>query len=220
MSKTRLIIGSAILLVLSLGCSSQSAKQSGDTASGEQITSSTPPESIQTAEQEKPVIPNADIAAPDAIVKAFLDALRSGDAVVAEGLMTDTARSETAKHDLAVQPPGTPEARYQIGKIEFVSEKKDGAHVSSLWTEQNGQGAVTSYEVVWVLRKQPDGWRIAGMATQLVPDQQPVFLNFEDPADMLAKWEAADAELARREETAAAQQAQRPAESSTDRIPR
>ena len=43
-----------------------------------------------------------------------------------------------------------------------------------------------SYEIVWALRQQTDGWRIAGMATQVTPAEAPIFLNFEDPDEMLA----------------------------------
>ncbi len=35
--------------------------------------------------------------------------------------------------------------------------------------------------VVWMLKKQGEGRRIAGMATRMFPDMPPVVLNFEDP---------------------------------------
>lgn len=79
--------------------------------------------------------------------------------------------------------------------------------MSSVWTETYPDGAIT-YEIVWVLRRQAEGWRIAGMALELLPGQPPQFLNFEDPQDMMQKHEAA---LAAQEQAAAAETAQAPA---------
>jgi hypothetical protein len=41
-----------------------------------------------------------------------------------------------------------------------------------------------------VLRKQPEGWRIVGMAAQLDEDL-PYFLNFEHPEDLYRKMQEA-----------------------------
>src|SRR4029453_15166844 len=61
---------------------------------------------------------------------------------------------------------------------------------TSVWTETYPDGTI-KYDVVWVLRRQAEGWRIAGMAIELVPGQPPAFLNFEDAADMAKKYEEA-----------------------------
>ena len=134
----------------------------------------------------------ASTAQPAEVITEFLTALRTGDKEVAEKLLTKTAREETAKHDLTVQPPGSPDIAFEIGVTELVGEPAEEAHVQSTWREPNSEGTQVDFEIIWVLRKQTEGWRIAGMATQLVPDQDPIFLNFEDPGDMLAKWAEAD----------------------------
>ncbi len=136
-------------------------------------------------------------ATPQQVVATFLESLRGGDEMVAAALLTDKAREETAKKDLAVQPPGTPAAKYQVGEAEYVTPNKDGAHVPSVWTESDDQGNSESYEIIWVLRHQQNGWRIAGMATQIVENTAPLFLNFEDPEDMLQKWQQASEEMSR-----------------------
>lgn len=133
---------------------------------------------------------------PDAVVANFLTALRDGDDSMAESLLTKKALDETSKRQLQVQPPGTPSARFQIGKVSYVTANKRGAHVTSVWSEQGTTGSELSYEIVWALRQQQDGWKIAGMATQVTQNGPPVFLNFEDPDDMLDKWREAERALA------------------------
>ncbi len=147
---------------------------------------------------------------PDQAVAAFLKALRDGDNRVAEAMLTPKAREETAKRKLAVQPPGSPSASFEIGKIEYLNADKNGAHVNCVWNERDNKSAPTSYEIVWALRRLPDGWHIAGMATQVAPTEPPVFLNFEDPDDMLEKWRAAEERLARQEEQGQVRQATKP----------
>jgi hypothetical protein len=146
---------------------------------------------------------------PDAVVTTFLEALRDGDESLAESLLTKKAREETAKHDLAVRPPGTPSATFQIGKVHYVTADRKGAHVNSTWSEKDDAGKPTSYEVVWALRSLQEGWRIAGMATQVTDADPPVFLNFEDPDDMLRKLRDAETRLANQQDRGV-RQANRP----------
>ena len=76
-----------------------------------------------------------------------------------------------------------PNATYQVRPGEILGDQ-NGAHVKSVWTERFDDGDET-YEIVWALRRQQDGWRLAGMAMELIPGQPMQYLNFEDPADML-----------------------------------
>jgi hypothetical protein len=137
---------------------------------------------------------------PDDVVRRLLEALRAGDETTAANLLTAKARQETAKHNLVVQPPGSAQATYQVGRVEFFDDQKTGAYVSSIWNEPNGQGT-QSFEVVWVLRCEKGPiWRVAGMATEAIAGGPPVLFNFEDPEDMLRKWQQAHADLAARDE--------------------
>jgi hypothetical protein len=123
-------------------------------------------------------------AGPDVVVDTFLNATKKGDEATATALLTTKAREETTKEGLVLDPPGTPTMKYKIAKVDYIDEKKDGAYVNSIWTDTDGSKE-DSMEIVWVLRKQLDGWRIAGMAAQLTSEEPPVFLNFEDPVDVL-----------------------------------
>ncbi|MFV1965089.1 MAG: hypothetical protein ACC628_06670 [Pirellulaceae bacterium] len=158
----------------------------------------------EAVDQESAPPPGATIAAPqptsvltpDVVVANFLAALRDGDDTTAESLLTTKVLEETSKRNLTVQPPGTPSANFQIGKVSYVTADKRGAHVSSVWSEKDRTGGAMTYEIVWALRHQQDGWKIAGMATQVTDDGPPVFLNFEDPDDMFRKWRDAERALA------------------------
>ena len=62
-----------------------------------------------------------------------------------------------------------------------------GRHVSSEWTDFDAQKQPRTDKFIWVLRKEPIGWRIAGLITKVIADQPPLVLDFEDAADMVRK---------------------------------
>ena len=187
----------AFLAVLPmLGCGGSQTTQSAAVAEADSASPAASATDVTPSSPAEPVVqlPSPD-ASPGDVVTTFLQALKGGDEVTAEYLLTTTAREETAKHELAVQPPGAPNSTFQVGQVEYVTEAKEGADVRSTWTESDSRGNQQSYEIFWVLRKQPDGWRVAGMATMLEGQQTPLFLNFEDPQDMLQRWAQADPQV-------------------------
>lgn len=133
---------------------------------------------------------------PDGAVTVFLEAVRGGDDAVAAEMLTKLARQKTEEMELVVAPPGGDDMKYEVGEIESLSDEI--AHVACTWSDGDEH-----HDVVWALRKEKSGWRIAGMATQL--EGVPLLLNFEDPKDMFLQQEAAEQEIARREEAAALQ---------------
>jgi hypothetical protein len=143
-----------------------------------------------TPVQAVPAVQVPADSGPDQVVSVFLDALKKGDTATKASLLTSKALAETTKHEFEVNPQSAPNAQYEVRPAEFLANNPNGAHVTSVWTETYEDGQVT-YEVVWVLRRETPGWRIAGMAIELIPNQPPAFLNFEDPADMAAKYNEA-----------------------------
>mgnify|MGYP001436351876 CR=1 FL=1 len=123
------------------------------------------------------------------LIQFFLTALQEGNDEQVTGLLTAKARTETAKHDLVVRSPGSPSAQFSVGELEMVS---GGAYVNSQWSETTPDGLTQLFDIIWVLRQQTDGWRIAGMATRVAANEQPTYLNFENPKEMIRKWNAAD----------------------------
>jgi hypothetical protein len=134
-------------------------------------------------------------ATPPDAVKAFLQAIKVGDEKTADEMLTKIAREKTKEADLHVAPPGSDTANYKIGK--HVVEGKE-AKVSSTWTDMDEDGKPQTDEIVWLLKQEPEGWRICGMATELFPDEEPLILNFEDPAEMLERQKKAEEEMVRR----------------------
>jgi hypothetical protein len=148
-------------------------------------------------------------ATPDQVVSVFLEAMRAADATSVETLLTTQAREETKRHNMPVEPVAAPHAQFQVAAPQYLPMNPNGAHVQAQWTESDGMTNYT-HTVIWVLRRQAEGWRIAGFAIELVPGQGPQFLNFEDPADMLKKQQEAVAAIQAAGQPAAEQAAQPP----------
>lgn len=194
-------VAALTLLALNLGC---------------QPSESTPPASDgnATAQSSSTAPGNATgRTRPEEAVTAFLQALKMGDDALATSLLTAQAQQEMERANAAIKPPGSPTAEFQVTEVQFLGEAKEGAHVLCNWTDTNTDGTRQSYEIVWMLRNENQGWAIAGMATQVFEDQPPLILNFEDPVDAQQKREAVDTEIVRRQSTSTVEQAQLPASS-------
>ncbi len=204
-----------------VGCSDSAAPQpaaQGDAANGavgqatadaQQAPVEVP--GVNALEAAKlPSVPVANTAPPEQVVQTFLDAMKSGDIATKANLLTQKAREETARENFEVNPQGAEGAQFEVRPAEYLPENPNGAHVTSVWTETYPDSTI-KYDVVWVLRRQAEGWRIAGMAIELVPGQPPAFLNFEDAADMAKKYEEAMAAS----QPAAAEVAANPTENPT-----
>lgn len=144
-----------------------------------------------------PVSLAANTGNPQATVVQFYEALKAGDETQIAALLTDKAREETKKSGLDIRSPGSDSLTYEIGESEFVTEAQDGAHVKTMWSQTDADGNPMQTEVIWVLRKQSNGWRVAGMATQVAEGQLPLLFNFEEPIDMLQKKDYVENELNR-----------------------
>ena len=132
---------------------------------------------------------------PDKVTGQFMEALRKGDKAVASSLLTPLARQKTAEAKLEVGLPASPSASFEGGEVEMVAE--DVAHVASTWNDVH-EGERSSDKIIWILSREPEGWRVAGMATKIFEDALPLILNFEDPADMVRKQQLAEEEMERR----------------------
>ncbi|MBM4005147.1 MAG: hypothetical protein FJ295_17970 [Planctomycetes bacterium] len=127
--------------------------------------------------------PLAKDATPEDVVQRFLEAAQERDRRVIEQLLTKAALRETVRAGLEIEPPGTPSTQYEIRSAELPSDNPRAAYVEVRCSETDTQGHTDSSEIVWVLRKESRGWRVAGMS---MPAEDGSFLtwNFEEPADM------------------------------------
>jgi hypothetical protein len=135
---------------------------------------------------------------PDKTVHEFMLAFKTGDDARASALLTEKARQEADRTGKAVSPPGSKTMVFQVGDVEFVTEAKDGAHVGCKISDTDPEGNTADYDVLWFLRQQTDGWRVAGVLMKIFEDQPPVLYNFEDQDDMDRKMELVEQEMIRR----------------------
>ncbi len=225
-------IGCTLTVLLScfvyVGCGG-SSDESADSKSGDQksgheeqtteVVSASHADTSSPASADESVI--SGDASPEEIVVAFLEAVRSGDERSATLLLTDKARYETEKENLTPHPPGTPNAQYDVHTAQYTTANRDGAHVKSLWKQTDGEGISETYEITWVLKYQPQsGWRVSGMTTPVIEGEPPVFFNFENPREMLEKWEMANQMVADHEAANGVRQAQQPPIDSGQTVPR
>jgi len=146
-------------------------------------SSSSPNSSAAPAEAQEAVDKSAS---PDHVVMAFLEATRNGDDQLAAKLLSKKALEATTRAGLIVKPPGTPTMQYEIGEVEYPEQHPDGAYVKSIWRERFDDGE-DRFDVTWVLRKQPEGWRIVGMAMALPGSEEPDLVNFEAADELRQK---------------------------------
>ena len=150
-----------------------------------------------------------------ATVTAFLEAIKRGDDTAARAMLTKVARAKTEELGISVAPPVASSATYTIRESEVVGDAADIVHISTTWTDTDADGFTTTEDIIWAVRLDPEGWRVAGMATKIFEDMPPLLLNFEDPDDMIAKQEMVAQELQRRAQQQAAAEATKPGEPRT-----
>lgn len=147
---------------------------------------------------------SAKLGPAKATVVAFLDAIKRGDDAAARGLLTGVARAKTQELGISVAPPVQDSATFEVRECQLVGDAEDLAHVATLWTDVDSDGFKSSENVIWVVRLDPEGWRVVGMAMVVFDDLPPLLLNFEDPEDMLRKQQLVAQELDKRAKQAAA----------------
>ena len=114
----------------------------------------------------------------------FLAAICSENDEQMFNMLTVDARAALKAKGMSPQLPSSGSTSFEVGEIEMVDE---AAHVMSKWYDQLPDGTRDMTEVLWMLRKETNGWRVAGMAMKVYDDQPGVILNFEDPDDMIRK---------------------------------
>jgi hypothetical protein len=165
-------IGTALLIT---GCSKSAPPKS-------EPAPTTPATSVR-----KPA-DTTSVAAAIPVVRQFLDAMRRGGAdSQAQALLTSAAQKATAASGLVLQPIGAPDAKYEVTRAEPYPGESNACLVHSRWEEPGEQGAMATYEVVWMLQNEQQQWRISGMVLEADPNSDPISVDFEDPADVLAK---------------------------------
>ena len=185
MWRTGWIVWSAVLAVGVMGCGGSDQSGQGPVAGGGDVQSGGARGGA-----------GAQQKGPAAAVFDFLEAVRTGNDEKAALMLTKLARKKTAELNMEVAPPGSDTAQFKVGKVEHLSE--DGARVASTWSDIDENSQRRTDEILWMVRREPEGWRIAGVAATVFKGEPPLLLNFEDPEEMLRKQEWVQQEMRRR----------------------
>lgn len=182
--------------VLVLGCQKPSPQPDGAQSASRPAA----PSSSDTEKKPAPAGQNdlkSQTADPVSAVKVFLEAVRTGDDEKVVQLFSELAREQAGKLNRQFAPVGSDTARYEVfNDVEYLAP--DGARVKSTWTDLDSQGKPRTDEITWMLRKEADGWRIAGMATVIFEGEPPLLLDFENMPETLKKIELLSQEIERR----------------------
>jgi hypothetical protein len=145
---------------------------------------------------------------PAGVVACFLEAIRKGNDDKANSLLSATAKQKTAERNCRIMPPASDTAKFQVGKVEYVgedgtvspamSEKCTGARVAADWTDRTEDGTTQTDHALWVVRREPEGWRVCGLAALVFPGEPPLLLDFENPKEMMDKLQWLQEEMNRR----------------------
>lgn len=118
---------------------------------------------------------------PEEVVAQFLDRIRrGGDGNDAGEMLTLKAQSELRRIGRTVQPIGSPNARFEVSRSEEIPGEAGSALVHSVWSEPGPDGELIEYQVVWAVERDPQQWRISGLAMEFEPGQDPEIIDFED----------------------------------------
>ncbi len=164
-----------LALSLALGCSGPAANntaQKTEPAATENKTAATLPQ---------PVVVNAVGTEPGQVVAVFLDSLRRGDEKTANSVLTSLARQEVQKANYQIQPPGSPEGKYEIGRVAYLPENDKVALVECNWIDPAAAGQKPDVtEIVCEVHQETDGWRISGLGFKLAGMDETLTVDFEN----------------------------------------
>ena len=190
----------ALVAVAFVGCSGSSGP-AGDQAATTDETQGPGSQTIgQPLASGQVETPPEDTSQPAGATFAFLDALRRGDDKKILDMYTVRAREEITRLNQHFAPRGSDTASFQVGEVEYLNEA--GARVACTWTDLDQDGKPHTLDFLWMLRREPQGWRVAGMAATPFPGEPPVLLDFENLEATIERVNLLAEEIRRRDETA------------------
>ena len=189
----KMLIPSLLLGAVSLaGCGGSNNSASPGARPSSDSTASTQPNVVAPQAGAQPTVGNAVGTEPGEVVAVFLDSLRRGDENAANAVLTALAQEELKKTDFVIQPLGTPEGTYQIGRIALLPDDKTVALVECKWIEPGAAGAANSeLDIVCEVHQEQPGWRISGIGIKESGSEDTMVLDFEDGKSLQAVIEQA-----------------------------
>lgn len=182
------------ILLLHSGCGQAPAPQQAERSAEPAVVESEEAVTGFTAQR-----PEKTYTDPSEAVSDFLVAVKSGEEAVATALLTTGAQREAWTNGLAISGEGFPAAKFDVSEVEYLNQNTE-AHVMSTWADQTPQGERKTFQCVWLLRHEPHGWCIYGMATKFLEHLQPVVLNFENQVEMQKRQQWAEQQIVKHRE--------------------
>ena len=186
-----------VIIQILVGCNGGQSQQQAVT--GNHGAAATAPTSSGQAQDIQATLRNVT-GEPISAVRVFLEAVRTGDDDKVVSLFSDEARKQAGQLNRQFAPVGSDTARYEVFQdVQYLAP--DGARVRTHWTDLDSRGEPRTDEITWMLRKEANGWRIAGMATVIFEGEPPLLLDFENMQETLRKVEMLSEEIERRQQS-------------------
>jgi hypothetical protein len=122
---------------------------------------------------------SSEIFSATEIVSKFMTALLQSESQTIRALLTPIARQKGEERGIPFAPKTTHTASFTIDQT--IPQGKNCTYVHTTLTDLNEKGEKESAEIVWIVTKSKEGWRIAGAAVALFDGQDKTLLNFEAP---------------------------------------
>lgn len=148
-----------------------------DSTSSEKVASSVPAGTGVTSSSEPHPL------TPDQVCREFIECLKAGNALDAERFLTRTSAVNARKAALTLEPPGSDQAQFDFGVPNFNTNKKLIATVECKITDLI-DGEPSETKMSWLLKRDGESWKIAGMILTIDDQGGTDFFSFENPADI------------------------------------
>jgi hypothetical protein len=164
-----------------MGCSSSDSTTQASTGTAQGSTPNAEQNPTGTADSFQPKLVESTDSPQQQTVAVFLDSLRRGDETTANSMLTTLARAEVQKTEYAIQPLGTPEGEFKIGRLAISDQDQTVALVESQWREPATKtDPELTMDIVCEVHQEGTVWRIAGMAVIVAGENEPLVIDFED----------------------------------------
>jgi hypothetical protein len=132
---------------LTAGCNSA-------TDDGSQATDTS---SAAAKEQQSAPKVKSDGRTPKEVIEILMQAMLAHDQAKVDSVLTEKARLANV---LKAETPQNENIRYKVGDVDMIGE--GNAHVAAAWFHPNEDGSEYRVMTMWMLRKEPEGFRVYG----------------------------------------------------------
>lgn len=125
---------------------------------------------------------------PQKLIFYFVRAIQTQDEQAIIAMLTSSARLQRAKMNFQLGGKHPQDAEVELKLADYLKDDEGnivGARVGTTWVTVDADGMEYEDNIVWVLRKEPEGWRVAGMVGIIDPKYPPITVDFEDLEESL-----------------------------------